>query len=214
MRFPDDLAGEFVETDEGCAVGAPDFGDDMIAIHDGRGVVAVASRALRIAFFADEDRPEILDVVGVPALFTVSQRQTFQFAAAGLGVDAIAVDQGRAAWAGFALAVFMHIVQWHAPEDLAMGGVVGVDDFFILLVVETDDFTGGDDGGRNAIAEGYVPNDMRRGGDGFGCWFVGGEVAGAIGAAPLEPVAGVGGGAEGKDGSDEDEKSVHGVRIH
>jgi hypothetical protein len=131
---------------------AADCGDEMLAIDEGGSGVAVAGGARSHPFLADEDGSEILDVVGAPDDFAVGGVQALQFAATGLDVDAIAVDDRRAARAGGALAVFMHFIERDAPEDGAVGGVGGVDDFLAVLVVEIENFSGADDGGGDAIA--------------------------------------------------------------
>ena len=58
---------------------------DQIAVDDWRAVVTVAGGAFGFAFFADEGRAEVFDVVGLPDRFAVGGTEAFELAAAGLG---------------------------------------------------------------------------------------------------------------------------------
>ena len=98
--FPEHLAGPFVETDQGSAVGAPDRNNYTLAVNDRRSVVAPARRGAGVGFGTEKFDAEILLKTGSPDRFAVRDAEATKFAVARLHINAVTVDQRCAARPG------------------------------------------------------------------------------------------------------------------
>ena len=79
LGMPHDFAGEFMEGHDAMAVGATDWGDEIVAVDERRAVIAVACGSGSGAFFADEERAEVVGVAGSPEEFAIGDGATLQF---------------------------------------------------------------------------------------------------------------------------------------
>jgi hypothetical protein len=103
--FPNHRAGAFLEADHARAVRSPDAHNQVIAVHLGGSVVAVAGGPGGVAGFAHEHSLMVLHEAGPPDQRAIGRVAALQFSPAGDGVDHVVVDDGRVAGTGGSLGV-------------------------------------------------------------------------------------------------------------
>src|SRR6185312_10169915 len=96
LRFPNDLARLFIETNDPSAIRPANTGVEELAIHYRHAIVPVTRCAGRVSFLADEHSPEVVREVRAPDKFAARGVEALQFTLARLGVNAVRVHHRRA----------------------------------------------------------------------------------------------------------------------
>ena len=156
-RFPQHLAGPLVEGDQRRPIRAPHRHNHRLAVHHARSVVAASRRGAVVGFGAEKFDAEILFEARPPNHVALRQAQAPKLPVARLHVNAVAVDERRAARSG-APFVLETVGEGNAPNFLPRLRIEQVCDFLLAVLIEADQSARRDHGSRKAAAHPDFPN--------------------------------------------------------
>ena len=188
LRPPSNGPSRRIQRNHACLVGGTGAGDHLVSVDQRRAVVAMAACPDCGAFFTYEHRAEIRRVISVPQQIPVFYGPALKLSATGNGVHPIALSDGRAAGAGWALRIREGYIHRLTPSLRAGGGLEGAQGLLPILGVEHEDPIPHDEGRSQAGAGGLAPQNPGLCGKFPGKRVPKGGVAVTVGAAPLRPI--------------------------
>lgn len=190
LRFPEHGAAALVKTYDASALGVADKRNQLLVFNPRRTGVSMAVRALHHATFRRKVRMEILGETGAPLESAIGDRETTQFTFAGQRINPVAIHEWRAARSRRTLKVLKRIINGRPPEFATGVAFERVENFFILLGIQVEDFFARHDRRGEAISHLDSPDGSQLARERLGAGAAWRNMAVTLWAAPARPIGG------------------------